>query len=433
MKFKNISLYLLTLTLILSVCGCGNKENEADNNGGITQNNERVTQSENMDYSKYIGTYSITSDEGTKYESKQTLTIKSLDGKTLDFEYELQPYRHTITITAEQGVFSSKTTAEATGTYNIDGQIMPYGFEFRFNDNSIDLKCGFADELNEQEYITFYLDSNNASSSDGSSNSENMNNGSNNKNSKEIKMNYQPQLIVTSKGEYNQYTEPCKKGMGRQFVMTMDEFIEQYNAFARKQQEKRKNGLGMKDDHIKYYQIDKNSAETKEERILNDEVIAYTFGKMCQDDAGIGDFDGAYLDACVLCYKDTDKILAVYCQVSDTWYEWDSEDAIPKAANGKITNEGSYDNITHDFQLAAYRMFSIVNRELISFNYYGEENRYIISDIFTAVGTENINYMNGINYSYYSFSRQDTEYHGLFMYTTDEEFAKRNKNLKITI
>lgn len=433
MKFKNISLYLLILTLILSVCGCGNRGNKEG------KNNEEITQTENIDYSKYIGTYSITSDEGTEYESKQTLTIKSIDGETLDFEYELQPYRHTITITAEQGVFSSKTTAEATGTYNVDGQVMPYGFEFRFNDNSIDLKCGFADELNEQEYITFYLESNNASGSDGSNNSENLNNGQNNKNSKDNENKVQVQrqnvqIVITSKDEYNQYTEPCKKEMGRQFVMTIDEFIEQYNAFAIKQQEKRSNGLGMKDDHIKYYQIDKNSAEITENNIINDEVIIYNFKKICQSDAGVGNFDGAYLDVAVLCYKDTDKIFAVYCQVSDTWYEWDSEDNIPKTPDGKNTNEDSYDNIALDFQLAAYRMFSIVNHELISFNdYTGEEDKYIIRTIFNDVGTNNINYIDGVNYAYYSFNKQDTEYHGLFMYSTDEEFTKRNKMPTVTI
>lgn len=146
MKFKNITLCLLITSLVLLIGGCNNNVNDEN------------IQFADTDYSKYIGRYSIVSDEGTKYESKQTLIIKSIDGKTLDFEYELQPYRHTVTITAEQGVFSSETTAEATGTYDVDGQIMPYGFEFKFNDDSIDLKCGFTDELNEQEYITFSLE-----------------------------------------------------------------------------------------------------------------------------------------------------------------------------------------------------------------------------------------------------------------------------------
>lgn len=432
MKCKSISLYLLILILTLSICGCG-----GNRGNGESANNNEITQSANTDYSKYIGSYSIVSDEGTKYESKQTLIIKSIDGKTLDFEYELVPYRHTVTITAEQGVFSSETTAEATGIYEVDGQTMPYGFEFRFNDNSIDLKCGFPDELNEQEYITFDLKLKSVSGSDKENNSGNLNDEQNNKISKDNEnkeiQRQNVQTIVTSEGEYNQYTQSCKTGLKRQFIMTIDEFIEHYNTFAIQQQEKRKNGLGLKDDHIRYYQIDKNSAKISENNIMNDEVIMYTFRKICQSDAGFGSFDGAYLDVCVLCYKNTDKIFAVYCQVSETWYEWDSFNPVPKTAGGEITtNEDTCDNIPHDFQLVAYRMFSMVNPKLVSFgDYTGEENKYIINSIFYNSGTNNINYIDGVNYAYYSFTKQDTEYHGLLMHATD--FDKRDKMLTLTL
>lgn len=372
-EIKETVLCLFAITLIFIIGGCSNKTKEEE------------IQADNNNYSKYIGTYSITDDEGTKYESIQTLTIKALDGKTLDFEYELQPPRHTVTITTEQGVFLTDTTAEATGTYNIDGQVMPYGFEFRFNDNSIDFKCGFSDELNEAEYVTFSLNSDDDADENTSNKSED-----------EDK---QPSTIInTSTGTDNPYTEPHKKGTGRQFTMTIEEFIEKYNEKINKRDANRlpsetEEALNEffndgKEHGWFSYPLDLGEATVDSSAVMEGEkATSYIF-------SGASKLDGITGGIQIYCYKDTGKICDVYCVVPKEWSLKGNARQIPRTQTPKTGED--YVSIPSDFQSFAGDVFSVINPEADGYDFF--------SKIFKEVGADNRNYKDGV---YYAFRTTD--------------------------
>lgn len=124
---------------------------------GDTKTIKIVSGINSADYSKYIGSYSVTSNEGTRHESTITLNIKSIDGNTIDFDCTLIPPRHIISMTANQGTFTGENTAIASGTYDIDGQVSPIQYEFKFHDNSIDFRYTFINDGRTLEYTTFYL------------------------------------------------------------------------------------------------------------------------------------------------------------------------------------------------------------------------------------------------------------------------------------
>ena len=65
------------------------KENEQQSEQQSEQQTDntlaKTTAQTSRDYSKYIGTYTVKNEEGTKYESQHTLKIKEIDGKINDF------------------------------------------------------------------------------------------------------------------------------------------------------------------------------------------------------------------------------------------------------------------------------------------------------------------------------------------------------------
>ena len=112
-------------------------------------------------------------------------------------------------MTATQGNFIDETTALADGTYKIDGQLTEIAYKFKFNENSVECKFYEPGKEDSVEYTTFNLDAKDSSNS-GSQTDDYT-------------------VIDTSTGTENSYTEVHKKGTGRQFKMTIEEFIEKHN------------------------------------------------------------------------------------------------------------------------------------------------------------------------------------------------------------
>lgn len=59
------------------------KENEQQSEQQTDNTLAKTTAKTSMDYSKYIGTYTVKNEEGTKYESQHTLKLKEIEEKSL--------------------------------------------------------------------------------------------------------------------------------------------------------------------------------------------------------------------------------------------------------------------------------------------------------------------------------------------------------------
>lgn len=128
------------------------------------------TISESVDFSKYIGSYSRTSEKGTRSESTLKLDIYSIDNGTIKFNCQMISPRHIITMTSGDGYFTGDTMAEAPGTYDIDGQSSGIKYYFVFGEDYIDFKYVLYNENGEtsltsqdalhdedNEYTRFYV------------------------------------------------------------------------------------------------------------------------------------------------------------------------------------------------------------------------------------------------------------------------------------
>lgn len=352
------------------------KENEQQSEQQSEQQTDntlaKTTAQTSRDYSKYIGTYTVKNEEGTKYESQHTLKIKEIDGKIIDFEYAYKPPRHDVEMTATQGNFIDETTALADGTYKIDGQLTEIAYKFKFNENSVECKFYEPGKEDSVEYTTFNLDAKDSSNS-GSQTDDYT-------------------VIDTSTGTENSYTEVHKKGTGRQFKMTIEEFIEKHNQMVQDKgyAEKEEQDKSFKWDDVAFYEypISLDQAIVEERKIFGEDMIVYEFWNVSKN-SGVNDSALG-----VLCYKDTQKIFMVFCQVSDKWYEVDNTRYVKKKQSAETIDD--YDNLPVRFVDFASDEAKIVNPNMSNF-----------SSRLKETGTRNINYKDNVMYKFYGGSTKN--------------------------
>lgn len=368
------------------------KENEQQSEQQSEQQTDntlaKTTAQTSRDYSKYIGTYTVKNEEGTKYESQHTLKIKEIDGKIIDFEYAYKPPRHDVEMTATQGNFIDETTALADGTYKIDGQLTEIAYKFKFNENSVECKFYEPGKEDSVEYTTFNLDAKDSSNS-GSQTDDYT-------------------VIDTSTGTENSYTEVHKKGTGRQFKMTIEEFIEKHNQMVQDKgyAEKEEQDKSFKWDDVAFYEypISLDQAIVEERKIFGEDMIVYEFWNVSKN-SGVNDSALG-----VLCYKDTQKIFMVFCQVSDKWYEVDNTRYVKKKQSAETIDD--YDNLPVRFVDFASDEAKIVNSNMSNF-----------SSLLKETGTRNINYKDNVMYKFYGGSTKNGYVaHLLAMCACDKDF-----------
>lgn len=366
------------------------KKTEQQSDNKIAQ----TTAENNIDYSKYIGTYTVKSEEGTKHELTQTLTVKKVDGKTIEFEYTYTPPRHEVTMTATQGSFVDSTTALADGTYDIDGQLKEIAYKFKFNEDSIECKFYDPGEEDSVEYTTFNLST---------------------KNNNESKQKTDDCKVVdTSTGTENAYTEIYEKVTGRQFKMTIEEFVEKHNQMVQNNgyAEKEEQDKRFKWDDVAFYEypISLDNAIVDETKVDDKDVISYKFTNVSKN-YGVDDSTMV-----VDCYKDTQKIFMIDCVVTDKWFQNDAKRWIKKDPN-HVENLDDYDNLPARFGDFALNESSIINPKLNSFVNMIEE-----------VGSSNINFKDNVIYQYHSYREDNgTVFHILRMYASDKSKTLRFK------
>lgn len=192
----------------------------------------------------------------------------------------------------------------------------------------------------------------------------------------------------TSTGVDNPYTEPRNNGSGRQFNMTIEEFVAQYN----KKINRRLNteayansrySATQKEWHS--YPLDLGEAKSSSWTIMGEKAVAYVF-------QGASEFNGTTGSIKIYCYEDTGKIGYVSCVVPKEWSKNSEAQRVRKTQNPQ-TNE-DYVNIPKYFQNFAYDVFSVINIKVKDF--------YYISQTLDEVGTDNANYKDGVSYRFYA-------------------------------
>ena len=112
----------------------------------------------------------------------------------------------------------------------------------------------------------------------------------------------------------------------------------------------------------------------------------------------------------VLCYKDTQKIFMVFCQVSDKWYEVDNTRYVKKKQSAETIDD--YDNLPVRFVDFASDEAKIVNPKMSNF-----------SSLLKETGTRNINYKDNVMYKFYGGSTKNGYVaHLLAMCACDKDF-----------
>lgn len=137
-----------------------------------------------------------------------------------------------------------------------------------------------------------------------------------------------------------------------------------------------------------------------------EEITLYTFRNVSK----LNGETQAHL--CILCYEDTNKICGVYCQVSENWYQNDSEQWIRKIKQPQSRDD--YVNIPFYFDSFAYDVFSCINPDL-------DNESDDIHTIIDKTGSNNINHIDSVNYYYYdSTSTEGEMLHGLLMFAGEK-------------
>lgn len=207
----------------------------------------------------------------------------------------------------------------------------------------------------------------------------------------------EPRVINTSTGTDNPYTEPHKKGTGRQFTMTIEEFVEKYNEKINKRhadilyetEEDLNEFFNDGKEHGWFSSpLDLGEATVDSSAAMEGEkATSYIF-------SGASKLNGSTGDIRIYCYKDTGKICDVYCVVPKEWSLKGNARQIPRTQTPKTRED--YVSIPSDFQSFAGDVFSVINPEADGYDFF--------SEIFKEVGAENRNYKDGV---YYAFRTTD--------------------------